>query len=90
MPRYCLFGDTVTTASHMEATGLPYRIHISLNTVKVLTSLKLGYVFDTRKVKGSEDTYWLIGRDGFDKPLPVPPDLTGGETSGPGPRLTEC
>ncbi|XP_076014075.1 retinal guanylyl cyclase 2-like [Genypterus blacodes] len=83
MPRYCLFGDTVTMASHMEASGLPYRIHISLNTVKVLTSLKLGYHMETRKteVKGAEDTYWLVGRDGFTKPLPVPPDLTGGASN---------
>ncbi|XP_078542104.1 retinal guanylyl cyclase 2 isoform X2 [Lissotriton helveticus] len=84
MPRYCLFGDTVNTASRMEATGLPYRIHVNHSTVKTLKSLNEGYMLELRgrtelKGKGVEETFWLVGKEGFTKPLPVPPVMKSGQ-----------
>eukprot|EP01025_Chloroclados_australasicus_P042731 TRINITY_DN45450_c0_g1_i1.p2 TRINITY_DN45450_c0_g1~~TRINITY_DN45450_c0_g1_i1.p2 ORF type:complete len:111 (-),score=18.28 TRINITY_DN45450_c0_g1_i1:424-756(-) len=64
MPRFCLFGDTVNTASRMETTGAYGRIHASHVTQSLLQDLQWECTGGVQvKGKGTMSTYFFECQD---------------------------
>lgn len=67
MPKYCLFGDTINTASRMETTGEAGKIQISSVTKSILDLFGNFIILPRGEVevkgKGKLKTFWLEGED---------------------------
>ncbi|CAF3425569.1 unnamed protein product [Rotaria sp. Silwood1] len=63
--QYCLFGDTINTASRITTTGEPGRVHVSDTSYALLKDTAYFEIQSKGKTelkgKGTVETYWLIG-----------------------------
>lgn len=63
MPKYCVFGDTLTIGKFMESSGLPMKIHITEESRGLLTGVREFHI-EPRQPRITRDglpyqTYWL-------------------------------
>lgn len=67
MPKYCVFGDTLTMGKFMESSGLPMKIHITSSSRDLLEGID-SFIIEAREPKVSQDgvpieTFWLERRE---------------------------